>query len=46
MDQLPWRAAGGAPSTGNILTSQNNEDLIGEGASVQGPDQDEIQLTA
>ena len=46
VDQLPWRAAGGAPSTGNILTSQNNEDLIGEGASVQGPDQDEIQLTA
>ena len=46
VDQLPWRAAGGAPSTSNILTSRNNEDLIGEGASVQGPDQDEIQLTA
>ena len=46
VDQLPWRAAQEAPSPGNILTSQNNEDLIGEGASVQELDQDEIQLTA
>ena len=46
VDQLPWRAAQEAPSPGNILTSQNNEDLIGEGASAQEPDQDEIQLTA
>ncbi|MCG8327778.1 MAG: hypothetical protein MI974_08845 [Chitinophagales bacterium] len=45
VDQLPWRVAEEAPSPDNTLSSHINEGLVGEDASVQKPNQSDIQLT-